>query len=221
MKIFVITIDEDKWKKYKNNPIFCKYEGVNGKEHLTNEWIRNNYITMWNCSDSHRGNVAGCSESHLRLMKKIIDEKIDKAIIVEDDTELDIHRLSELDDIKEFCYIGGHFQPPRLDKPLKKEFISLEPGLNDIDTEIFTIAGGYGLYFPTYQCCKKIYDLIMSKKKKRAIDSEFRILQKKGIIKHFIFPAIATLHMEDAMKGFTFNHSSKYKLKDNYLNYNL
>ena len=192
MKIFVITIDEDKWQKYKNNPIFCKFEGLNGKEHFTEEWVRNNYINYWNCSKEHRFNVAGCSESHLRLMKKIIDEKIDKTIILEDDVEIEIDRLSELDDIKEFSYIGGHFQAPRLDKPLKKEFISLEPGLNDIDTEIFTISGGYGLYFPTYQCCKKIYDLIMSKKKKRAIDSEFRILQKKGIIKHFIFPAIAT-----------------------------
>lgn len=28
MKIFVITIDESKWKKYENNPLYTKYEGI-------------------------------------------------------------------------------------------------------------------------------------------------------------------------------------------------
>jgi hypothetical protein len=47
--------------------------------------------------------------------------------------------------------------------------------------------------------------------KERAIDTEYISLQKKGKITKFVYPAIATLYIPDAKKGFTY---STYKLYD-------
>lgn len=216
--VFVITINNNRFEKYKNNKIYKKWNGVIGKN-LDSEFVDNTYITMWNASKNHKHNVAGCSESHLSLMKYIIDNNINKTIILEDDAILDIDRLKELDNINDFCYIGGRLQPPILSNKLNVDKSLFINGLNKIDNNIFTISGGHGYYFPTAEITKKIYNNIMNKSKRRIIDGEFRILQKKKIINYFIYPAISTLYLEDARNGFTYNKNSKYKLIDNNYNY--
>ena len=222
-KIFIITIDDNRYKKYKQsylrkNPIYEKWKGCIGKN-LTADFVDNTYITMWNANRTHKHNVAGCSESHLSLMKHIIENKLNTCIVCEDDIEIDLNRINELDNINNFCYIGGHFQNPVLSRKIKKDNITLDNGINNIDIKQFTIAGGYGYYYPTWKVCEYIYNLITNKKKRRAIDAEFRILQKKQIITKFIYPAIVTLYLPEAKNGFTYRKGS-YKLIDNYYRYN-
>jgi GR25 family glycosyltransferase involved in LPS biosynthesis len=216
--IFVITIDNDRFKKYEYDKIYKKWNGCIGKN-LTNEFVDNTYITMWNANRIHKHNVAGCCESHLNLMKHIIDNNINKSIILEDDSILDISRLEELNNINDFCYIGGRFQPPKLSDKLNIDKSLFIKGLNTIDPNIFTITGSHGYYFPNVDITRKIYNNIINKTKRRAIDSECRILQKKKIINYFIYPAISILHLEHARNGFTYNNNSKYKLIDNNYNY--
>lgn len=216
--VFVITINNDRFEKYKNNKIYKKWNGCIGKN-LTSEFVDNTYITMWNASRNHKHNVAGCSESHLSLMKYIIDNNINKTIILEDDAILDIDRLKELDNINDFCYIGGRLQPPKLSDKLNVDKSLFINGLNIIDHNIFSISGGHGYYFPNVDITRKIYNNIINKTKRRAIDSEFRILQKKKIINYFIYPAISTLYLAHARNGFTYHKNSKYKLIDNNYNY--
>jgi hypothetical protein len=220
--IFVITINNDRFEKYKNNKIYKKWEGCVGKN-LSSEYVDNNYKTIPFASREFKHNVAGCCESHLSLMKHIIDNNINKAIILEDDAILDISRLEELNNINEFCYIGGRLQPPRLSDKLIVDKSLFKKGLNIIDPNVFTISGGHGYYFPNINITRKIYDRIINKTKRRiGIDGEFRTIQKnKNIdyIKYFIYPAISTLYLDHARNGFTYHKNSKYKLVDNNYNY--
>ena len=81
--------------------------------------------------------------------------------------------------------------------------------------EQFIITGGHGYLVPTPQVSEDVYKNITNKNKRRAIDVEFKRLQKEGKINAFIYPAISTLHLPDAQNGFTYNKKSNWKLKDN------
>lgn len=87
--IFVVTINDSRFKKYKNNPMYKKWKGCIGKN-LNPKFVEDTYITMWNASKKHKHNVAGCSESHLSLMKHIINNKINNVIVIEDDALIDL-----------------------------------------------------------------------------------------------------------------------------------
>jgi len=213
INIFVINISDERWERYKDDERFTRWKGIDGQQ-LDMDFINQEYITMWNANESHKRSVAGCSESHLSLLRYIYENKIDDVLIVEDDTIVDFNRLSQVKDIKEFCYLGGRFQSPTLKKKLCRENISVQDGFNNIDTNHFTITGGHAYFIPTFDIAESLYINIMSRSKRRAIDAEFRRLQKGGKIKKFIYPAIVELHLPTAMNGFTYNASSNYKLKD-------
>lgn len=214
MKVFVINITDERWKKYENDERYTRWRGVYGIKDLDYDFIDETYITMWNCKKEHKCNVAGACESHLELMKYIIKHKLNDVIVIEDDAIIDFDRLEILKDVNEFCYVGGRFQSPVLKRKLDREKCSSKEGINTIDTNHFTITGGHGYYFPTYEVCENIYHKITCKAKRRAIDCEFRILQKQKVITKYIYPAISELYLPDAMNGFTYNDKSVYKLND-------
>jgi len=213
MKVFVITICDQRWKKYEKDERYIRWKGCNGKEDLDYDFVLETYINMWNCTKDHRFNVAGCCESHLSLMKHIIENKLNDVIIMEDDALLDFDRLEELKDVNEFCYVGGRFDPVRLKDKLDREKCSSEEGVNTINSQYFTIGGSYGYYFPTYDVCKDIYEKLTCKPRRRAIDSEFRKLQKQNIITKYIYPAMSELYLPDAVNGFTCK-TTNFKLTD-------
>ena len=213
VKIYVINISDERWARYKQDERYNRWIGVDGRQ-LPLEFVEKNYINYWNAREAHKRSVAGCSESHLKLLEYIYKNKIDDVLIIEDDTIVDFDRLSEIKDIKNFCYLGGRFQSPTLKKKLCRQNISVKNGLNKIDTNHFTITGGHAYYIPTYDIAESLYINIMSKSKRRAIDAEFRRLQKGNKITDFIYPAIVELHLPTAMNGFTYNHNSNYKLQD-------
>jgi len=214
VKIYVINISDERWARYKQDERYNRWIGVDGRQ-LPLEFVEKNYINYWNAREAHKRSVAGCSESHLKLLEYIYKNKIDDVLIIEDDTIVDFDRLSEIKDIKNFCYLGGRFQSPTLKKKLCRENISLKNGLNKIQPNEFTITGGHAYYIPHHQIACDIYHDIMFRDKRRAIDAEFRRLQKNyKLIKNFVYPAIVELYLPDAMNGFTYNASSNYKLKD-------
>ena len=210
-KIFVINISDERWNRYKDDKRFTRWMGVDGRL-LDMAFIENKYINYWNCNESHKRSVAGCGESHLSLLRHIYENKIDDVLIIEDDTIVDFDRLHILKDIKEFCYLGGRFQGKTLKH--KPHTGLLFDGLNTINPFTFTITGGHAYFIPSYDIAESIYINIMTRKKRRAIDAEYRRLQKGGKIKKFVYPAIVELYLPHANQGFTFNASSQYKLKD-------
>ena len=220
MKVFVINVTDERWEKYKADTRYVRFKGVVGKELDLETYDK--YVFYYNKGEDSKRGAIGCSQSHLSLMKHIYENKINNCIVIEDDALIDFNRLEELKEIKGFSYIGGRFQATILknDNVFQKQFNKetyLTQKINKINPEEFIIIGCHGYYFENYNVAKGIYEDIQSQKRQRAIDVEFKRIQKKRpvLINQFIFPAISTLYLPDAMTGFTYNKGSCWKLKDN------
>jgi GR25 family glycosyltransferase involved in LPS biosynthesis len=113
------------------------------------------YHFRHNARLEYRKKVVACSLSHKRLLQKIINEDLKKVVIIEDDAIIDKwDRLEELENVKEFCYIGG-----QINAPLMKDFKKFEDikdsvrenfckGINVIDPKEFRLAHTCGYYIP-------------------------------------------------------------------------
>jgi GR25 family glycosyltransferase involved in LPS biosynthesis len=176
------------------------------------------YHFRHNAKMDYRKKVVACSLSHQDLLQKIINEDLKDVFIIEDDAIIENwDRLKELEGSKEFCYIGG-----QINAPLMKDFKKFEDikdsvrdnfckGINVIDPKEFRLAHTCGYYIPNRRVAQDILSNIPHGKKERAIDTEYIALQKKGKITKFVYPAIVTLYLPDANKGFSY---STYKLYD-------
>ena len=242
LRIFVINLkrNKDRWKKYddynnqlpsKNYIKYEKFDAVDGNYLRTNQKTKEDkndmeyfekIIMMWNAGDKQKGNVVGCLLSHLRLMRKIVSQKLMNVLVIEDDSLVDMSllkntKLNKLPKDK-MIYFGGVLRPltfkdtvfnaDKVRKGLKQKSI------NKIDSNKFKIGSTHGLYYPTTLSSASLLEHIESKPRLRAIDSEFAIIQKKHpeLINSIFYPAIVYLVLDEAQKGF----SGQYFKKDGF-----
>ena len=214
MKVFVVNISDQRWEKYSKDPRYTRFKGVDGNKELDPDWVDHHYHFRYNCSRRLRMSIAGCSESHIKVLKHIRDNKLDNCIIIEDDTLLDFSRINELNNVDDFCYIGGQIKSLKL----KDEKIFIRPEIKDgfqtINKEEYRVSGAFGYYIPNHLQTGIL--LTHSYCKRRGIDCEFMLLQKKNVLKKFIYPAIVRLYMPDAVNGFS---NPQMKLKNDLLYY--
>ncbi len=214
-KIFVINLkrDKEKWKKYQSNyrdGILSRYSACNGMEVSRANPYYDKLKIMWNAGEKKRKCGAGILNSHMNLIKEIADNKVDKALVVEDDSVIDFERLKRmnLDKLPQdsLIYFGGVLHPPTSFKDKKWKYENAKKnfknGINVIEPAKYRIFGGFGYYFPKWEIAHNLYyDIFSTKEKLKPLDTEMTYLQKKGIIKYFYYPALSYLHMDDAKKG--------------------
>jgi GR25 family glycosyltransferase involved in LPS biosynthesis len=221
MRIFVVNAYPERRSKYDDR--YEIYDAV-WWEDLTDEDIKDYYL-RYNAKTDLRKKVVACSKSHKNLLMKIIKEDLKNVVIIEDDAIIeDFERLKELEEVNEFCYIGGDITSPLLKNMkdfksngekdnLRFEFIK---GINQINPKEFKIGQTCGYYIPNSKVAQHILSNIPVNDKERAIDNEYMYLQKRGVINYFIYPALSVLNVEEARKGFTY---SNHKLYDNQSEY--
>ena len=210
-KIFVINLrrDKEKWTKYKKDQRYIRFSACNGVEMSKENPYFDRLQIMWNAADRKKKCTAGILNSHMSIIKKIVDKKINQALVIEDDAVIDFKLLEKinLDNLPQdsIIYFGGTLHPPDTFKNKtwshEETIKSFKRGINKIDTKKFRILGGNGYYFPKWEIAKDLLDKVDSKKKMRALDSEMVKLQRTGDIKYFYYPAISYLKMDDAKKG--------------------
>ena len=227
MKVFVINAYPERRSKYNDD-----YELLKSIwwEDITDD-ILDKYHFRYNCKIELRKKICACSESHKGVLKKIIDEDLHDVCILEDDCIVkDMELLSEIVKIlpEDFVYLGGQINSCLVkdyntftDKKLHIiENIKKDNNLiKTIEPEKYRITHACAYYIPNKDVAMKILssiDDVYSNRKYRAIDVAYHELQKRNIIKYFVFPAFGTLYLPDAKNGFTY---SKYKLDDNQLEY--
>ena len=213
-KIFVINLrrDKEKWQKYNNDfekGKLSRYSACNGMEvSKANPYYKRLEI-MWNAGDKKKKCTAGILNSHMSIIKKIVKNKINQALVIEDDAIVDFAKLKKINLNKlpqdSIVYFGGTLHPPDTFKNKTwshaKTIRNFKKGINKINPEKFRILGGHGYYFPTWEIAKELLDTVDKKKKMRALDTEMVKLQRSGKIKYFYYPALSYLNMEDAKKG--------------------
>tara|TARA_R110001599_G_scaffold171084_1_gene361510 strand:+ start:831 stop:1496 length:666 start_codon:yes stop_codon:yes gene_type:complete len=216
MRVFVINAYEERKEKYDER--YELYPALWWAD-LDDKDV-DNFHFRHNAKMEYRKKVVACSLSHKRLLQKIIDEDLKNIVIIEDDALIDdFDRLDDLENVNEFCYIGGDITSPLLKdmKKFKEEGqkenvrYCCQKGINVINPKTFKIGQTCGYYIPNKEVCQMILSNIPHGKKERVIDNEYIHLQKKGKINLFMYPAISTLYLKDACNGFTY---STYKLYD-------
>ena len=215
MKVIVISAYPERRTKYDDR--YEIFEAYTPKD-ITQE-VYDNYYFRYNAKPLYRKKVISCAESHKAVLQKIIDEDLKETIIIEDDAIMDFTRIEELKGLDDFTYIGGDIVALTLNKyndfrKNQKEDIrqSLNTGINNIDIDNWRLAHACGYYIPNKEVAQRILASIPVYDKCRAIDKEYMLLQVEKKISQFIYPAIVTLQMEEAKKGFNF---SSYKLYSN------
>lgn len=221
MKLFVINAYPERRSKYNDD-----YHILDAIwwEDITDD-ILNKYHFRYNCKTELRKKICACSESHKAVLKKIIDEDLQDVCILEDDCIVkDIELLKEIVKIlpEDFVYLGG-----QINSCLVKDYNTFNHKKKDIienikkdnnciqkiDFEKYRITHACSYFIKNKNVAMKILssiDDVYSNRKYRAIDVAYWELQKKGIIKYFVFPALGTLYLPDAKNGFTY---STYKLE--------
>ena len=229
MKIFIINAYSDRTSKYDENYTLFP---ARWWETITDEEL-DMFSFRWNCKTELRKKICACTLSHLEMIKKIINEDLKEIVICEDDCIIDdiellretIHLLPK----DEFVYLGG-----QINSPLVKNYSSFEKKdketiissirndnklIHKIQPETYRITHACSYYIPNKKVALKLLssiEEIYKCRRYRAIDVMYHELQKRNIIKYFVFPALGTLYIPDAKKGFTY---STYKLNDNQSNY--
>ena len=228
MQIFVINAYPERRNKYDNRYTMYK---ARWWEDITDEEV-DKLNFRHNCKIPLRKKITACCFSHIEMINKIIEEDLKDVVILEDDCIInDFELLKETIKLlpDEFCYIGG-----QINAPLVKDYLSFTKEskqevidhirndnklIHTIDPNVFRITHCCAYYIPNRNVAIDLLssiERIYKDKKLRAIDVMFHQLQKKEIIKKFVFPALGTLYLPDANKGFTYSH---YKLQDNQLEY--
>ena len=231
VNVFVINLKKhaDRWKKYKGNPNYKRFPAVIGADlPADNEYLKGKMIMMWNASDKQRRNVVGCYLSHLNLLKKIVKQKLNKTIVLEDDCQIDTKELNKINLDKlpqdKMIYFGGTlrsmtFKTKGWDINRTRKTLVCDKNkstLNKIVPGKFKIGGAHSYYYPTWKSAENIIKYLESKKRIRAIDSEHAIIQKNNpeLLDSFMYPALGYLVLEQAQKGFSgqygFDRNMKY-----------
>ena len=158
----------------------------------------------------------------LKMLDYIVEKNLKNVVIVEDDTIIDdFDELKNLENVKEFCYLGGKLGWKIKSKDGKndmKDFKyrrhaeitkNLKKGVNEIGIHnCWRISQSCGYFIPDKTEAMRIKILLESYIpskffRKKAIDTELILLQKEERIRLMYYPAIAVLHLPDAKKGFT------------------
>lgn len=208
-KVFVLSVDKppyrERRKKYTEDARYELFPGL-WWEDISEHYLEQ-YTFMWSAQEQYKKCAIACAMSHVNLLQKIANEDLKNVVILEDDAVLDFDRLNILDEIDEMCFVGGKLEPPILSnstaawrknqrQQLRDNFKS---GINLIDPAHFTIWCAHGYFIPNALSASRLLKLLSKDgKKKRAIDTHYVRLQKKNLIKKFVYPALATSVVKEA-----------------------
>jgi hypothetical protein len=193
MKIIVLSMDTEigKIRREKLNYDYELFNSVSGEE------IIDRFNFRYNTSLKLKDATASCFNSHLKMMKKIVDEKLNDVVICEDDS-IKVYDVSQqqLSNINEICLFGGALRHPsnwKEDKEWRKEKVDdivaehFKEGLNKIDYDKYRWSGTYAIYYPNWEKTNELLNNILNSKKKYCHLDIF--LSKNKLIDYLYFPS--------------------------------
>ena len=138
--------------------------------------------SMYNFSRQGHLGRCGCFISHTKLLEHIVDQKIDKVLILEDDA-IKVNPLP-IDYAKDgITYVGGFiYNRKMMDE--KKPDIPHKQGLNLCPPE-YRILGSLSYIIPTWQLALEILNKIYSQNRYKAVDI---MMGNIGIKQYYNYP---------------------------------
>ena len=182
---FVISLKNSERLHQWSNTEYKHFEAVNGKETLSYDCDSCKKMVSYHNLRNTPQHLAktGCFLSHLKLLKHIVDYKLNKCIIVEDDA-LQVNQLPEVMP-DTFTYLGGFIANKKITSK-EKIVVEHKQGLNTLD-EKYRMVCCLAYYIPKWEIAKELFDALMKLKRWRAIDVSLPNLLKET---NYIYPAV-------------------------------
>lgn len=191
MKIIVLSMDTEFGEKRRNklNYEYEWFKSVSGEE------IMDRFNFRYNTSQRLKDATASCFNSHLKIMKKIVDEKLNDVVICEDDSiKLNDVSPQQLSKINEICLFGGVLRHPsnwKEDTKWRKEKVddiikTFDDGMNKIEYDKYRWGQTYAIYYPSWEKTNELLNNILESKKSYCHLDIF--LSKNKLIKYLYFP---------------------------------
>jgi len=189
MKIIVLSMDTEIGEKRRNklNYDYEWFKSVSGEE------IIDRFNFRYNTSEDKKKRIMSVFNSHLKILQKIVDEKLNDVVVCEDDSIKlnDDHQLSK---INEICLFGGVLRHPsnwKEDTKWRKEKVddiieSFDDGMNKIEYDKYRWTQIYAVYYPSWEKANELLKSILESKKKYCHIDIF--ISKNKLINYLYYP---------------------------------
>jgi len=171
------------------------FPAVDGCELSDTECAR--MISMWSIRPEHHRAKMGCYLSHCGLLRQIVDQGLDRVLIIEDDAVVLDTKIPEgVENLDGICFFGGWATSKRVcDESLPLNFLEAEPEskLSRVVTipedATYRILQSRAYYIPTHQIAKDYLTWLESHRRVRAYDL---MLSRYPGTRYFVYPALVT-----------------------------
>ncbi len=183
MNKFYINLDSCPERKKYFDDSWKRWSATSRAE--VNDFTVNKMISYHNVQFSYHLAKCGCFKSHTLLLQYIVNNKLNKVVICEDDAD----QIQDFpDDLGDgFVYLGGYFlNKKRTDGEYKGECGSVN-GLNDLSDKNFDVCMTMSYYIGTWEVASALLEEINSLKRWRAIDI---LYMNSKVPKKYYYPAI-------------------------------
>jgi hypothetical protein len=173
---------------YKGTKIhrFYHVPAVFLKDTPPNRVLTQKLNTRHNTLMKNRLRKLGCIFAHRNALRKIVKNKTDQNVILEEDATLD-HVLPNPP--KESAYLGGWIIPPQITLAGKKaiRIPDLKPGLNEIKYDLFQVLMAHAYYLKSHEQAHEILESLERPGKVKNFDVH---LINHRFLDKFYYPAI-------------------------------
>ena len=191
---FVISLDNEVGKKRRTllNYEYNLFRGIKGVD--CPDWIVEKMKHRSNIQDKNKMGKLGCWASYATLLQKIINEKINNVLILEDDC-IQVSNTDYLPPLGDKpIYLNGYFHHPTNYTKRNKEWIRnvkknlpIKKGINAIRWDKIRIVGTWGVFIPRWEQAYEILFKLANSKTYTTVDSQ---LSKHHIIDRFYYPSL-------------------------------
>jgi len=190
---FVISMDNElgRERQKRLNYTFNLFTGKTAGE--CPDWVKDKMRHRSNIKEKALNGKLGCFTSYVCLLNKIVSEKINNVLILEDDC-IQIGEFTKDQLGNKPIYLNGLFHHPTNYANKNKEWteklkhdLQLTTGINEIDWDKFRIVGTLGIYIPKWEQAQEIVDKLKYTKSLTTIDSQ---ISKQKLISKFHYPPL-------------------------------
>ena len=188
----VLSLDNDLGKKRRDR-LNYEFEWVKGKLHNeAPDWVKEKMLFKAIHTERWKNILVGNWWAWFCLIDKIVEEKINNVIALEDDCflvdpniKIDISKLGS----EPIWLNGAIHHPTNLAKGTKewKNTIEMKDGINKLEDLNVRIISCWGLFIPKWEQAKHIRDTMKNCKFYRCFDAH---LSQKKLIKYLFYPSL-------------------------------
>jgi|9_EtaG_2_1085328.scaffolds.fasta_scaffold02508_5 GR25 family glycosyltransferase involved in LPS biosynthesis len=163
-----------------------------------------------------------CSEGHLNIWKRIINENLENVLICEDDSVIDLNKFNEFLELsipEAIIYLGGRFDFPKIKdwtdsreeiENYMNEKYTHKNGFNKVKDD-FIITGAHGYFIKNKNIAKQMIEGCKGKTGKYKSNLTDVCIAKIDIDKFYYYPSIVNIEPLPSTLGHFCDPESTFK----------